>query len=147
DAKGQVAIPNGRNGIELICGPLTMIGNVGGGSEAVGALSPLGNLISGNMGNGLSISGLDASDIIIRGNFIGTTLAGDAALPNRGHGIFITQAATTVIGGPRADASAGLGAASNLISGNTLDGIRVLAGGPGLSIVGNFIGTDLTGTQ
>ena len=42
---------------------------------------PLGNLISGNLGNGVLID-MGSPDNVLNGNFIGTTASGDAAIGN-----------------------------------------------------------------
>ena len=77
----------------------------------------------------------------MRGNFIGTTTAGTAALGNSTGGILLTTGATNnVIGGTTA-------AARNVISGNVGHGIdAVVVGGSGNQITGNYIGTNAAGT-
>ncbi len=107
-------------------------GNTIGGTSA-GA----GNLISGNSSTGVHLITGDAN--VIQGNLIGTTADGAAALPN-GSGITIVLATNTLIGGSAAGAR-------NVISGNTGDGITVAQSGAGNRILGNFIGTDITGTM
>lgn len=47
-------------------------------------VTPGGNLISGNGGNGVTVAG---SNNVIAANTIGLTVAGNAALPNRGDGV------------------------------------------------------------
>lgn len=101
-----------------------------------GAVAGDGNLISGNGGNGILISG-GSDGTIIKGNSIGTNLAGTAALPNGGDGIQIFSAENTQIGG--AEAGAG-----NLISGNTLAGIRHSLASNSV-IYGNTIGLSASG--
>ncbi len=73
----------------------------------------------------------------IQGNYIGTDHTGTIAAPNGGTGINV-HGADTSIGGTAA-------ANRNLISGNASDGIE-MAGEDDILIVGNFIGTDFTGT-
>jgi len=72
----------------------------------------------------------------ISGNFIGTDVTGNSSFGNR-FGINIAGD-NNVIGGAIADSR-------NLISGNTEDGINLLFGASGNQILGNFIGTDITG--
>jgi hypothetical protein len=107
--------------------------------NTVGGTSPsAGNLISGNPFFGVHI--FTGNDTIIQGNRIGTTADGAAALGN-GSGITIVIAANTLVGGTAAGAR-------NVISGSTNgDGITVTQSGAGNRIQGNFIGTDITGTQ
>jgi len=88
--------------------------------------------------------GSDAIEIhsdgnLIEGDFIGTNVAGTAALPN-GAGIIAGLGAppsNNTIGGTTPDAR-------NLISGNTGTGVAISAGSGNL-VQGNFIGVDLTG--
>ena len=98
-----------------------------------------GNVISGNERNGIWV--IRGSDNIISGNMIGTNAAGDAIISNERIGVEITSSANNIVGG---DATAGEG---NLISGNASFGIHVRTEGAiNNQIIGNYIGTDLTGT-
>lgn len=98
------------------------------------------NLISGNTGEGLYITG---DSTIIYGNFIGTDVTGTAALANRNAGIHVELVDGTNIGGSVLQAR-------NLISGNVAgtggagDGVWI-NGGNGNKVVGNHIGVDITG--
>ncbi|HEX4094856.1 MAG TPA: right-handed parallel beta-helix repeat-containing protein [Trebonia sp.] len=59
---------------------------------------PLGNLVSGNDGDGVAI--VDRSRrTILNGNFIGTTADGDAALGNHGNGVSVDDATGTALVG------------------------------------------------
>ena len=107
------------------------------GNTIGGTAAGAGNLLSGNSGDGIRITTGDAN--VVQGNLMGTTPDGTAALGN-GTGITIVLATNTLIGG----ATAG---ARNVISGNSGDGITVAQSGAGNRILGNFIGTDKTGTQ
>jgi len=95
-----------------------------------------GNVVSGN---GAGIVNADV-DTTIRGNRIGTNAAGTAAIPNAQAGISI--------GGPSALAPATVGGSGpgegNLISG---DGSYDLVVGSNVRVLGNLIGTDVTGMQ
>lgn len=98
------------------------------------------NLISGNTGEGLYITG---DSTIVYGNFIGADVTGTAALANRNAGIHVDLADYTEIGGSVLQAR-------NLISGNVAgtggngDGIWIY-GGTGNDVIGNYIGIDITG--
>jgi len=125
DATGTVAAPNGE-GIEIAGAILT----IGGPSPSDG------NLISGNGGHGIN---MNAGGGTIQNNKIGTDVTGTVALPNVGNGINSVLGVFNVpllIGGP---------GAGNLISGNTMYGIQV-SQHPDVTIQGNRIGTDVTGT-
>jgi hypothetical protein len=133
NASGTSALPNQAGGVKAGYG--TIVG---------GALGTTGNVISGNTGHGLTIANY-STEITIKGNLIGTNLAGNAAVPNTINGIYIHVDANQytgylVIGGTTA-------AERNVVSGNGVDGIRF--DGRGLynnTVQGNFIGTDINGT-
>ena len=72
----------------------------------------------------------------IEGNFIGTGVTGTVNLGNSTEGVNMSTS-NNVIGGT-------IPAARNVISGN--DGFGVVVGGSGNEVIGNFIGTDVTGT-
>ncbi|HEY1251433.1 MAG TPA: hypothetical protein VGH97_09605 [Thermoanaerobaculia bacterium] len=85
---------------------------------------------------------VQATGVTIAGNFIGTNATGTAALPSAGGGFGIRSsnnvADNLTVGGPAA-------ADRNLISGDTQGG--VIAGtNTGLTIQGNYVGPDVTGT-
>jgi PKD repeat protein len=97
-----------------------------------------GNVISGNaIGIGIGIYG-EGGGATIRGNRIGTNAAGTAALPNVVAGIRVSSPWASV---PATVGGSGPGE-GNLISGNGQDGIDV---GSNVRILGNLIGTDVTG--
>src|SRR5262249_54857021 len=99
------------------------------------------NVISGNNDDGLNISDAGTSGNLVLGNGIGVDTTGAAALPNTHRGIIVHGgAASNTIGGT----SSGAG---NVISGNGWDGIAMWdAGTSGNAILGNFIGTDSSGS-
>jgi hypothetical protein len=132
----QFQLDNGGAGIDIVDATATHVGFAGS------ALAPVlgGNLISGNLGDGLAISGT-ASGTVVFANRIGTDLSGNStstALANQGYGVSITTANSATIGGA-------LLVSGNVISGNTLGGIDVQGNGHN-SIVGNLIGTNVAGT-
>ena len=79
---------------------------------------------------------------VITGNFIGTDVAGTAALPNGSQG-----AGAVIIGGTSSNNIIGgtTPSARNLISGNVGEGVFCQLGA-GNTVQGNLIGTDVTGT-
>ena len=94
-----------------------------------------GNVISGNGGYGISLSGANVSGVAIQGNTIGTDLAGANPLGNGAGGISDDGASGTSILG-------------NLIAANRGPGVSVT----GVSVVaaaiqGNTIGTDRGGSD
>jgi CSLREA domain-containing protein/uncharacterized repeat protein (TIGR01451 family) len=127
---GTAALANAETGIVLNSGTNNVIG---------GTTGSLRNVISGNDGNGISVLGTGVSSSQILGNYIGTSAAGGLAIGNKGDGITIVNSSNNTIG----SATPGAG---NLISGNA-NGIHIIdASSTNNLIIGNFIGTDLSGT-
>ncbi len=128
DATGNAAVAN-LNGVELDSGS--------SGNTIGGTLSGAGNLVSGNSQNGILVQA--ASDNLIEGNYIGTDATGTLPLGN-GTGVQILNSSIgNTIGGTT-------DAAANVISANSSSAIVITDsfGGDNL-IVGNLIGTDMTG--
>ncbi len=134
DASGSFAVPNALGGIGIF---YNGAGHVIGGTNAAAR-----NVISGNGGAGIWLGGTNVNQVIVEGNYIGLNAAGTAAVANTPDGINVVGGATgNLIGG------AG-GSARNVISGNQLYGIYI--SDPGTSnnlVLGNYLGTDLTGTN
>ena len=108
------------------------VNNMLGGSEP-----GQGNVISGNSGFGVALSG---DHNVLQGNQIGTNAAGAAALPNGMGGIEIYQAAYNQIGGL-------VPSAGNVIAGhNGHPGVLSTASFGGNVFQGNYVGTDRSGT-
>jgi uncharacterized repeat protein (TIGR01451 family) len=128
DPIGNAALPNLGGGV-----------NIGESSNN----TVTGNVISGNGGNGVTITAAQQSPFVatgnvIAGNLIGTNAGGTAAVPNGGNGVFIgEQAASNRVGGTT-DAD------RNVISGNTQIGVAINNATMN-GIQGNYIGTDVTG--
>lgn len=93
DATGMTALPNGGDGIYFARGGFGGSGNRIGGTGA-GA----GNVVSGNLGNGLHIE--KTATTVIRGNFIGTAIDGTKSLGNGQAGILIVDCTSSKIGSP-----------------------------------------------
>lgn len=134
DLNGTVARPNG-DGI--------FIAGIISGVQIGGSVPSARNVISGNIGTGIYITGsypVFHASAIIQGNFIGTDKNGTASLGNSGDGIRMDLAAIVTVGG----LSAGAG---NIIAANGGNGISIQHRSAGnVSIDGNSIGTDLTAT-
>jgi hypothetical protein len=126
DASGSQALGN-VNGLSLSAFAFS---NTVGGAEA-GA----GNLISGNLGDGIVLAG---GSNLVQGNRVGADASGTRPLGNR-NGMSVSGLNNT-IGGTAAGAG-------NLISGNRNQGLELLAGARDNRVQGNTIGTDVTGTQ
>jgi hypothetical protein len=124
DVTGMLDVGNGI-GINLVSADNTLIG---------GTTSAARNLISGNNGFGIQMSG--SGFTVVSGNFIGTTVDGTAPLPNQ-VGIYDSEGHNDTIGGTTPGAG-------NVISANTR-GVDLSLTFETL-VAGNFFGTDVTGT-
>jgi hypothetical protein len=116
--------------------------NAGAGSAGFritgGGTTVKGFVINRFQQEGIRVTGVGGNTI--QGNFIGTDLAGTAALGNGGAGVHLDSSDHNTIGGT--DSGAG-----NLISGNNSHGILLQnPAAANNSIQGNRIGTDVTGT-
>jgi len=125
-----MALPNGFGGNGGI-----IFGFCGTPSNCtIGGTTPdARNLISGNLGDGISFGG---TGNVVQGNLIGTNITGTLALGNTGPGV-VFNGSNELVGGTSVDAR-------NIISGNGR-GVDI-GGGDSNSVQGNFIGTDVTGT-
>ena len=96
------------------------------------------NIVSGNQHIGIRL--LDVKHCTVKGNYIGVDRTGTIALANY-DGVSLEGATKTcTIGGTTA-------AERNIISGNVAYGLPIFgAGAEGNLIIGNYIGTDITGT-
>ncbi len=134
DVLGTGALGNGFEGVALL---------QGAANNTIGGTGNAGNLISGNIGDGILIIGTEeqpATGNFVEGNYIGTTIDGEGALPNEFRGIHIdAHARGNMIGGNTPGSR-------NIISGNALDGIVIALQGAEENVIkGNYIGTDKDG--
>jgi titin len=137
-------------GIEIDGQSSSLIGTDGLGGATVDAAE--GNVISGNIGAGVLITGasntFDGSPSYpgtgrntVAGNFIGTNASGTSALGNGADGVELEGGASDNWIG---ETVAGTG---NVISGNAGNGLEITGTGTnGNAVVGNFVGTDATGS-
>ena len=137
NAAGTSTLANSGDGIFILGGANT---NTVGGTTASAR-----NVISGNNGNGISFRDAGTSNNVVQGNYIGTDITGTAGVQNQLSGVVFGNNATgNTVGGTA-------GGAGNVISGNNQSGITigVFGGSPGggITIHGNFIGTNAAGTS
>lgn len=139
DPTGLIDLGNGSVGIY---GEFASQSN----NNLIGGTTPAErNIVSGN-GNAGILFEFQAINNVVQGNFIGLAADGSTVLSNNGFGIgFGSFTNGTIIGGDDAadGATDGIVGARNYISGNTGSGIFI---GSGITILGNYIGTDATGT-
>ena len=139
DAMGTIQFTNFLGGIQINT-PNNTIGGTNGTTPG-GACTGDCNVISGNTGSGLEITGSAATGNLVTGNFIGTNRTGTAAIRSNQSGIEINGAPTNTIGGTTPQGR-------NVISGHDGDGIAISGDGATGNIVeGNYIGTDTTGNM
>ncbi len=128
DVTGNLAAPNDFEGIQISDGAHgNFIGGTGTNER---------NIISGNTLYGIYITGPTTTGNTILGNYIGTNIDGNAALPNQKGGVILIDATHHNTIGP-----------GNVISGNTDAGIWITGTGVSYNRVeGNTIGINAAGT-
>ncbi|MGP0067962.1 MAG: Ig-like domain repeat protein [Isosphaeraceae bacterium] len=145
DPTGQLAEGNSE-GVTIQCNG-NRIGTDGSGSTDIpGGTSGYAdrNLVSGNDGSGIAYGiAVGGNNNVVAGNFVGTDATGTKPLGNVQTGVFVAGYQNRIgADGHDADPSA----ERNIISGNTEVGVGLQGGGQNV-VAGNFIGTDVTGTQ
>ncbi len=151
-AANNVIVGNfiGTNAAGTFASPSYISGNQGVSPQQGAAGTRIGdtapadrNLISGNAQHGIATYNEGTDNTVIYNNLIGLSPGADRRLSNQSHGIDInTGTSFSIIGGT------GQGQ-RNVVSGNGYEGIEI---SHGLStrenkIVGNYVGTDVTGNQ
>lgn len=137
NAARTAALPNQAEGIAIYGGAQQNFVGFPGNNSLPGS----GNLISGNLGAGLTISGAGTRFITVAANRIGTNGTGTAALPNGGAGVAVfgtTGTFAAVLGGQLANSG-------NLISGNAGHGVAV-SDGAMVNLEANVVGLNAAGT-
>ncbi len=98
-------------------------------------------LVINNFRIGVYIKGAGATGNAVEGNYLGTDDTGTKDLGNSNVGVQVENAPGNTVGGTEP-------AARNVISGNNIHGIYIVeAGATGNEVLGNYIGTDATGTK
>jgi parallel beta-helix repeat protein len=158
-ASGTAAIANRGDGIRVTAGARdNEIGGTAFTDTATGqandptgnkgmvtpafVVPPLGNLVSGNGGDGVLIDGGSRGNVL-NGNFIGTTASGDGALGNDGDGVWIDRApGNSLIG---CDVHQDPFVYYNVIDGNHGNGLRVTSSDD-VTVHANFLGVGADNT-
>ena len=137
NAAGSSALANGFNGVQIRGDSRN---NTVGGVNASPFVPNVGNLVSGNLGDGIHIEGASSTGNLVLGNLVGTDLNGAIELGNVGAGIGLNGAPLNTVGGPASGAG-------NLVSGNGGDGLLIGGDGAFRNLAqGNRIGTNALGT-
>ena len=129
DSSGSVALGNAIKGVRVDDAPDTLIG---------GTTTGMGNLISGNLEDGVYLFNSGATGNLVQGNLVGTNAAGTLAVPNTLAGVTISGGVGNTVGGTTA-------AARNLVSGNADAGICIISNALDNIVQGNYVGVDVTG--
>jgi uncharacterized repeat protein (TIGR01451 family) len=130
NSAGSAAIANGLG---------ILIQDSATGNTIGGLTAGLGNVISGNTGVGINVSG-SANNTTIQGNVVGLDAGGTLDLGNTSDGIILNGVTGTLVGGTTP-------AARNVVSGNNNAGVRISgAAATGNLIRGNYIGVNAAGT-
>jgi len=132
DLTGTADLGNTNNGVLLYSTTANVIGGATAGAR---------NIISANNQSGVYLLESLTTGNQIRGNYIGTTFTGQAALSNSIDGITIYNAPGNLIGGS-------LAGEGNVISGNRERGIYIVSpSAQNNRVEGNFIGLGANGTS
>ncbi len=131
DITGETALPNAGDGVTVTSAA---------SSNFIGLPTSTPNIISGNAGNGVTISGFDTDENFVENNLIGIDANGVTALGNAGDGVHVNgQASSNFIGYAASNSG-------NVISGNIGWGIYISDSGTNLNTVANnLVGTDAAG--
>jgi len=132
------------------------------GSNPTAQSGFVANVISGNSGNGITLSG--SSGNILVDNRVGTDPTGATAIGNSGNGIYVTAGANNNTIGGNAFTDSNTGAVNNptgtkgsvpevyvvpplgnQVSGNGMNGILIDTGSTLNTLSGNFVGTTANG--
>jgi Ca2+-binding RTX toxin-like protein len=140
DATGIVALPNFQDGILFAPSRDRSDSLITVGGTAAGA----GNVISGNVGVGVSITN---SNVMMQGNRIGTDLAGILDLGNGNAGVELTRGGSPPFPVVQFTVGGATPAARNIISGNGGFGLRVNNVSGSATVQGNYIGTQSDGVS
>lgn len=138
DSTGMSAVPNASLTAAVF---INASGTSGGplGTVIGGDTIDERNVIAGNAGQGVRISGAGTDQTVVSGNFIGLDATGASALLNAFEGVMITNnAGYTTVGGDTA-------AEGNVIVANN-SAVKLDAGAHNNTISANLLGTDVTGT-
>jgi hypothetical protein len=145
DLNGGAAIPNGLGGVLVNNLSLSRLipQTIGGSTQGAG------NLVSGNANVGIELIGpqntVPGANNVVQGNVVGLT-AGNTVL-SEGTGVSGNTVGIVIDNSPGNTVGGSTSAASNVISGNSQEGVEITGVlSTANQVAGNLIGTDLSGT-
>jgi titin len=147
DLTGQSAVPNSRGVLIASGANHNFIGTDGDGKGD----AQEGNVISGNLHQGIDITGDGTDYNVVAGNYIGVAVDGTSALGNsaaglgQGSGIRILTGPQHTRIGTNGDGTSDALERNIISAGGTL-GINIIDASNNI-VAGNYIGTDASGTQ
>ena len=121
---------NAENGIAINSAPGTIIGGTGPDD---------GNIISNHNFHAIVLNGA-SNNCTIQGNMMGTDATGSVAMGNDDSGVIVINSTMVQIGGTAPGAG-------NLLSGSLSEYGIFIIGSNNVTVHGNLIGTDITGTM
>jgi titin len=132
NAAGSAAIGNLMSGVAVASAAASTIG---------GLLAGQGNVISGNVQDGINFSGDPSAGGLVVGNLIGIDATGQNAAGNGGDGVLVDGTPFVTIGGT-------VSGSTNVIAANLGNGVNLQGQGASDNVVlGNLIGTNLGGSK
>jgi CSLREA domain-containing protein len=149
------------NGIEIrdqstnaaVVVSFNVIGGADASDGAADGIVKARNIISGNLQNGILMVGARDVSNVVEGDFIGTDITGENAVPNTITGINLDSLTDQTVG-PSGNLIGGTDAgAANVISGNGIpkshvgDGVLIANGSNANFVQGNRIGTNASGLK
>jgi len=106
--------------------------DAGSSNTIGGATTASRNLVSGHTNNGIQVNDNTCDGNVIQGNYVGTTVNGNAAITSAGWGMYVAGKNTTILG--------------NVVSGNSSVGIGLGNGATTNSVRGNIVGLGANGS-
>jgi hypothetical protein len=140
NATGNATLGNFQNGIFFVPQRDRGDNSITVGGTAAGA----GNVISGNLNNGVLIV---FSSVVMQGNRIGTDLAGTLDLGNGFFGVELQRGGSPPQPAVQITIGGATSAARNIISGNGGAGMRISYNSGSATVQGNYIGTQGDGVS
>jgi len=131
DVTGTASVGNGQAGLAIINSPNNIIGGTSAGAQ---------NVVSGNVGDGISVGGPGSTGNLVQGNFVGINADGTAPIGNGSQPNSADYGIRVGLGGASFNTVSG-----NVVSGNLRGGLSIDNLAFDNLVVDNRIGTDPSG--